>query len=91
MIPTSDSKLSLDPPLVDQVVNSDLFVVDPTLPLESEVKVVESMSFPPDPALLSESIKTELVSLTKSLSCSSLLIENEPKPAQVFMLCSDCS
>ena len=35
VIPTSDSKLSLDPPLVDQVVNSDLSVVDPTLPLES--------------------------------------------------------
>ena len=44
MIPTSDSKLSLDPPLVDQVVDSDLSVVDPTLPLESEVKVVESVS-----------------------------------------------
>ena len=40
VIPTSDSKLSLDPPLVDQVVNSDLSMVDPTLPLESEVKVV---------------------------------------------------
>ena len=51
VIPIGDSKLSLDPPLVDQVVDSDLFVVDPTLPLESEVKVVESVSFPPNPAL----------------------------------------
>ena len=83
-IPTSDSKLSLDPPLVDQVV-------DPTLPLESEVKVVESVSFLPDPALSSESVKTEVVSLTKSSSCCSLPVENELKPAEDFMLCSDCS
>ena len=73
------------------MVDSNLSVVDPTLPLESEVKVVESMSFPPDPALSSESVKTEVVSLTKSLSCSSLPVENEPKPAEVFMLRSDCS
>ena len=66
-------------------------MVDPTLPLESEVKVVESVSFPPDPALSSESVKTEVVSLTKSLSCSSLPVENELKPAEVFMLRSDCS
>ena len=46
LIPTSDSKLSLDPPLVDQVVDSDLSVVDPTLPLKSEVKVVDLVSFP---------------------------------------------
>ena len=91
MIPTSDSKLSLDPPLVDQVVDSDLSVVDPTLPLESEVKVVESVSFPPDPALSSESVNTEVVILTKSLSCSSLLVENGLKPDEVFMICSDCS
>ena len=73
VIPTSDSKLSLNPPLVDQVVDSDLSaVVDPTLPLESEVKVVESVSFPPNPALSSESAKNEVVSLTKSSSCSSV-------------------
>ena len=71
LIPTSDSKLSLDPPLVDQVVDSDLSMVDP--------------------ALSSESVKTEVVSSTKSLSCSSLLVENEPKPAEVFMLHFDCS
>ena len=51
VIPMSDSKISLDPPLVDQVVDSDLSVVDPTLPLESEVKVAELVSFPPDPTL----------------------------------------
>ena len=73
------------------MVNSDLSVIDPTLPLESEVKVVESVSFPPNPALSSESVKTEVVSLTKSSSCSSLPIENEPKPTEVFMLRSYCS
>ena len=29
--------------------------------------------------------------MTKSSSCSSLPVENEPKPAEVFMLHSDCS
>ena len=80
MIPTSDSKLSLDSSLVDQVINSVSSIVDPTLPSESEV--VDSMSFPPDPALSSESVKTEVVSLTKSSSCSSLPVENEPKPTE---------
>ena len=59
MIPTSDSKLSLDSSLVDQVINSVSSIIDPTLPLESEV--VESMLFPPDPALSSKSVKTEVV------------------------------
>ena len=86
MIPTSDSKLSLNPPLVDQLVDSDLSVVDPTLPLESEVKVVESVSFPPDPALSSESVNTKIVSLTKSSR-----EDNELKHAEVFMLHSECS
>ena len=89
VIPTSDSKLSLDPPLVYQVVDSDLSAVDPTLPSKSEV--VESMSFPPDPTLSSESVKTEVVSLTKYSSFSSLSVENELKPTQDFMLRSDCS
>ena len=66
-------------------------LVDPTLSLKSEVKVIESVSFPPDPTLSLESVKTEVVSLTKSSSCSSLPVENEPKPVEVFMLCSDCS
>ena len=56
MIPIGDSKLSLDPPLVDQVVDSDLSVIDPTLPLESEVKMAELVSFPPNPALSPESV-----------------------------------
>ena len=73
------------------MVDSDLSVVDPTLPSKSEVKVVESVSFPPDPTLSLESVNTEVVSLTESSSCSSLTVENEPKPAEVFMLCSDCS
>ena len=49
------------------------------------------MSFPPDPTLSSNSVNTEVVSLTKSSSCSSLPIENKLKPAEFFMLCSDCS
>ena len=53
--------------------------------------MVKSMSFPLDPTLSSESVKTEVVSLTKSSSCSSLSVENELKPAEVFMLRSDCS
>ena len=71
------------------MVNSDLFVIDPTLPSESEE--VESMSFPSNLALSSESVTTKIVSLTKSSSCSSLLVENELKPAVAFMLRSDCS
>ena len=70
------------------MVDSNLSVIDPTLPLESEV--VESVSFPPYPTLSSESVKTEVVALNKSLSCSSLIVENEPKPAEVFMLHSNC-
>ena len=49
VIPKNDSKLSLNSSLVDQVVDLDLSMIDPTLPLESEV--VDSMSFPPDPTL----------------------------------------
>ena len=89
VIPTSDSKLSLDSPLVDQVVNSDLSVIDPTLPSESEA--VELMSSPPDPTLSSKSVKTEVVSLTKYSSCSSLPVEHELNLAEVFMLRFDCS
>ena len=53
--------------------------------------MVESMSCPPDPTLSSKSVKTEVVALTKSSSCSSLLVENELNPAEVLILCSDCS
>ena len=88
---TSDSKLSLDSSLVDQVINSDSSVADPTLPLEIEVKVIKLTSSPPNPTLSSESVKTKVVVLTKYLSCSSLPVENELKPAEVFMLHSDCS
>ena len=91
MIPTSDSKLSLDSSLVDQVINSDSSVVDPTLPFKSEVELVESMSSPANPTLSSESVKTEPVSSTKYLSCSSLPVESELRPAEVFMLRSDHS
>ena len=81
------------PPLKSEaeVVNSDSSMVDPTLLLKSEVQVVELMSSQPDPTLSSESVKTEVVALTKSSFCSSLPIENELKPAEVFMLHSECS
>ena len=110
-LPIGYRKLSLEGPLVEKVVDSvsfavnptiplksevkvvnlDLSVVDPTLLLKSEVEVVESMSSPPDPTLSLESVKTEVVSLTKYSSCSSLPVENELKPAEVYMLRSDCS
>ena len=64
---------------------------DPILPLKSEVELVESMSSPPNPTLSSESVKTKVGVLTKSSSCSSLPVENELKPAEVFMLRFDCS
>ena len=89
VIPTSDSKLSLDSSLVDQVINSFSSIIDPTPPSKSEV--VESMSFPPDPTLSLESVNIEVVALTKYSSCSSLIVENELKPTEVFMLHSDCS
>ena len=76
-LPTGYHRLSLEPPLVDKVVDPILTLVDPTLPLNSEVEVVESMSSPPNPTLSSKSVKTEVVSLTKSSSCSYLPIENE--------------
>ena len=50
-LPTSYRKFSLNPPLVDQVVNSVSSVVDPTLPLKSEVKVVKLIPSPSDPTL----------------------------------------
>ena len=83
--PTLPSKSEL------QVVNLNSSMVDPILPLKSEVKVVESISSPLDPTLSSESVNIEVVALTKSSPCSSLTVENEPKPAEVFMLRSDCS
>ena len=66
-------------------------LVDPTLPLESEAKVVESMSCPPNPTLSSESVETEVVPSTQSSSCPSLLIKSENHPAEVFVVSSDFS
>ena len=66
--------LSFDIPLVDQVVDpvpssldptlsleSEEQLVHPTLPLESEVKVVESMAYSSDPTLSSESGKKPII------------------------------
>ena len=64
-----------------EVVNPSPSLVDPTLLLTSEVEVVESTSSPPYPTPSSDIFKTKVVSLTKSSSCSSLPVENEPKPA----------
>ena len=75
-LPMGYRKLSLDPPLVDQVVNSVSSVVDPTLHLKSEVKVVELMSSPPD------NLKTEVVTLKQSSSCPSLPVESEMKTSK---------
>ena len=66
-------------------------LVDPTIPLESEFKVVESISSTPDPTLSLESLETEVVPLTQSSSCPSLLIESENHPAKFFIVSSDCS
>ena len=85
-LPTGYHKLSLEPPLVDKVVNLSPSLGYPTLLLRTEVELVESTSSPPDPTLSSESVKTEVVSLTKYSSCSSLPIENELKLVEVFML-----
>ena len=53
--------------------------------------MLESMSSSPDTTLSSESVNTEVVSLTKSSSCSSLPVGNEVNPVEVFMLRFDCS
>ena len=56
---------SIDPALY---LESEEHVVHPTLPLKSEVKVAYSMSSPPYPNISFESVNTEVVTLTKSLS-----------------------
>ena len=50
-LPTSYHKFSLDTPLVDQVVDLVLTSVDPTLPLKSEVEVVNPSPSLVDPTL----------------------------------------
>ena len=54
-IPTCYCKLSLEPSLVDQVVDSVLTSVDPTLPLKSEIDVVNPSPSLVDPTLLLKS------------------------------------
>ena len=72
-------------------VDSSPSLVDPTIPLESEVKVDESMSSPPNPALSSDSVETEVIPLTQSSSCPSLLIKSEKNSTEVFLVSSCCS
>ena len=83
--------MSLDLPLVNKVIHLVSSLVDPTLPLESEFKVVESMFPPPNPTLSSESFGIEVVPSTQYLSCPSLLIESENHPTEVFIVSSDYS
>ena len=66
-------------------------LVYPTIPLESEFKVVESIYSTPNPTLSLESLETEVVPLTQSSSCPSLLIESENHPVEVFVVSSGCS
>ena len=63
-LPTGYRKLSLNIPLVDKVVNLVLTLVDPTLPLKSEVEVVNSVSSIVDPML---PLKSE-VKMVESMS-----------------------
>ena len=50
-LPTGYRKLSLEPPLVDKVVDLVLTSVDPTLPLKSEIEVVNPSPSSVDPTL----------------------------------------
>ena len=94
-IPLVDQVVNPSPSLVDPTLplKSEFKSVDPvptsvypTLPWESEVKLVKSMSSLPDHTLSSDSVKTELVTLTQSSSCPSLLVESELKPVEVFVV-----
>ena len=96
LLPIGYRKLSLDLPLVDKVADIVSSSIDPTLsleseehivhihptiPLKSEVKVVKSMSSPPDPTLSSESVETEVVTLAQY--SSHIPIESELKLTEV--------
>ena len=54
-LPTGYRKLSLDTPLVDQVVDTSPSLVDPTLSLKSEVKEIDPVPTLVDPTLPLES------------------------------------
>ena len=90
-IPIGYHKFSLELPLVDEVIDPTSSLVNVTLILESKVKLAELMSSPPDPTLSLESVNIEVVPLTQSPSCPSLLVESELKPAEVFVVNLDCS
>ena len=49
------------------------------------------MSSPLDPTLLLDSVNIELVTSTQPSSSPSLPVESELKPAEVFIVSSDCS
>ena len=90
-LPTGYRKLSLEPPLVDKVVDPTLLLkseievvnpspslVDPTLPLKGEVKVADSVSSAVNPTLPSKS-EFEAVDLSPSLVDPNLPLESEVK------------
>ena len=64
-IPSCYCKLSLEPPLVDKVVDPVLTSVDPTLSLKSEFEVVNPSPSLVDPTLLLKS-EVEVVESTSS-------------------------
>ena len=74
-LPTGYRKLSLDIPLVDQVVNPSPSLVDPTLLLKSEVKAVDLVPSLVDPTLLLES-EVKVVKSMSSLPNPTLLYES---------------
>ena len=74
-LPTSYRKLSLDPPLVDQVVNLVSSVV------KSEVEVVNSVSSMVVPSLPSKS-EFQVVNLDSSMVDPTLPLKSEVKVAE---------
>ena len=80
-LPTCYYKLSLEPTLVNKVVDPVLTSVDPTLPLKSEIEVVNLCPSLVDPTLLLKS-EVEVVESTSSppdptLSSESFKIEDK--------------
>ena len=88
-LPTGYCKLSLDMPLVDKVVDLVLTSVDPTLPLKSEVQVVDSDSSVVDPTLpLKSEVKViELTSSPLDPTLSSKNVKTEVVPSTEYYTC----
>ena len=74
-LPIGYHKLSLDIPLVDQVVDPSPFLVNPTLPLKSEVEVVDPVQSLVDPNIPLES-EVKMVESMISPPNPTLLLES---------------